>query len=492
VSVLLASTLSLFLANAPTAPSPAAPGGGLRLHEGLPAGFKVDGKLEEWKVPASLTLGADDQVAGPSRVSSPQDLSARIWVALGPEGLALAGEVRDDRVHLSSTPEHVNLDHVEVWLALPQPAMPPIAFVNQFGEHELPTPEACDSKESPVQGEPADCRKWWKRQSERRKQLVRPFVAQYGLMSGGLVRFGQKGTVGSVRYELMEGGYRFEALIPPSAFPRSAEAPLRNLRVMVDLIDSDEGKGKLETFLSSSKGRRFGDPSTFQALTLARPLRFGAWPELLERALKANASSFYQPAPDAHAFEVWLNPARGYQYAPEANSPEVVSVDLSRVEEQSTLGDIELLTMPAQVDETGAIEYWMVSRRGKSLLDAQYTGTRILLTAPRPPGLHILRVTEGIQSRLGTGTCGSCPQVTFHLVKMDAQGRFSEPEELEGAASRGEKVDWEVSPDLSRIEAFVFWKEGEPRQLAVRYTWNLKMGRYQAERFERPSLDEDD
>jgi hypothetical protein len=33
----------------------------------------------------------------------------------------------------------------------------------------------------------------------------------------------------------------------------------------------------------------------------------------------------------------------------------------------------------------------------------------------------------------------------------------------------GEKVDWEASPDLSRIEFFVFWKE----------------------RFERPSLDED-
>jgi hypothetical protein len=486
LSLFLVSTSLLLLAAAPPT-SEATASQGLRLHEGLPSGFKVDGKLEEWKAPASATLGADSQVAGNAKVSSPEDVSAKVWVALGPEGLAVAGEVRDDRVNLSTKPEHVNNDHVEVWLALPQPTMPPLAFVNQFGEHALPTAEACENNEAISEGTPADCRKWWKKQVEHRKQLVRPFLAQYGLMSGSLVRFGQKGSVGSVRYESIQGGYRFEALIPPSAFPRSAEAPLRNLKVLVDLVDNDEGKGKLETFLSSSKGRRFGDASTFHALTLSKPLRFGTWPELLERALKANESSSYQPAPDAHTLEVWLNPAVGYQYSPEAPSPRAVKVDLSQVEPQASLEDVEVLTLPAQVDVTGGIEYWTVSRRDKTLLDAQNGGTRVLLTTQRPPGLHILRVTEGTQSLLGTGACGGCPQVTFHLVKMNAQGRFSEPEELEGSYSQGEKLDWEVSPDLSRIEAFVHWKEDEPKQLSIRHTWNAKAGRYDTERFERPA-----
>ncbi|HYI00978.1 hypothetical protein [Hyalangium sp.] len=490
MSLFLASTTLLLLAATP-ATGDVTPSQGLRLHEGLPAGFKVDGKLGEWKLPASITFGADSQVAGPSKVSSPQDLSAQVWLAVGAEGLAVAGEVRDDKVQLSTKPEHINNDHVEIWLALPQPVMPPLAFVNQFGEHAVPTAEACENNEAIVEGTPADCRKWWKKQADLRKQLVRPFIAQYGLMSGSLVRFGQKGTVGSVRYEPMAGGYRFEALIPPSAFPRSAQAPLQSLQVLVDLVDSDEGKGKLETFLSSSKGRRFGDPSTFHAVTLARPLRFGAWPALLERALKAHESGSYQPAPDARSLEVWINPAIGYQYAPEAPSPKVVSLDLSKLEEQATLGDVQLLTVPAQVEVTGDIGHWVVSRRDKTLLDAQYSGTRVLLHTQRPPGLHILRVTEGIQSLLGTGTCGSCPQVTFHLVKMDPEGRFSEPEELEGASSQGQKVDWEITPDLSRIEAFVHWQERAPRHLSVRYTWNPKTGRYDPERFEKPPMEDE-
>jgi hypothetical protein len=305
-------------------------------------------------------------------------------------------------------------------------------------------------------------------------------------MGGSLIRFDQKGTVGSLRYEPMEGGYRFEALIPSSAFPRSAQAPLRDLKVLVDLVDNDEGKGKLETFLSSSPRRKFGDPSTFHAVTLAKPLRFGAWPELFERALKANESSSYQPAPDARKFQVWLNPAAGYQYAPQEPSPEVVDVDLSKEEPKGKLGDVELVTLPGQVDWRGSLEYWLVSRRGGTLLDATRSGTRDLRVTPRAPGLHILLVHEGLQSALGTGACGACPLLTFYLVKMDAQGRFSEPEELEGAHTQGEDVEWEATPDLSRIEAFVRWSESAPRQLAVRYTWDAKTGRYTQEKFAPP------
>jgi hypothetical protein len=483
---LLSASTALLLLAAPSAPgSSTSPD--FQLHEGLPVGFKVDGKLDEWKLPPSVTFGAAHQVAGKSRVSSPQDLSARVWVALGAEGLAVAGEVKDDSVQLSTQAEHVHHDHVEVWLALPQPELPPLAFVNQFGEHEVPTAAACEDNEN-IRGEdPAACRAWWKAQTERRKQLVRPFTVQYGLMSGGVVRFGQKGTVGSIRYEPMEGGYRFEALIPPSAFPRSAEAPLRTLKVLVDLVDNDEGKAKLETFLSSAKGRKFGDPSTFHAVTLSQPLRFGAWPELLERVLKANAHSSYQPAPDAHTVDVWVNPAVGYQYAPEQPSPQVVSLDLSRQELQGKLGEVELLLVPGEASWTGHAEAWMVSRRGEALLDAQRSGTKALRVAQRAQGLHIVQVHEGTLSALGTGACGACPTVSFRLVKMDAQGRFSKAEELEGAFSQGEELEWEIKPDLSRLEVFIREEAGSPRHPAVRYTWDPKAGRYREEKFEPPA-----
>ena len=482
--LLSASTALLLLA------APPAPGDSFRLHEGLPAGFKVDGKLDEWKLPVSVTLGAANQVAGKSKVSSPQDLSAQIWLAIGPEGLAVAGEVRDDKQHLSTKLEHVNNDHVEVWLAFPQPEMPPLAFVNQFGDHEVPTLAACENTEEIPSDDRERCRTWWKNQTERRKQLVRPFTVQYGLMSGSLVRFDQKGTVGSIRYEPMQGGYRFEALIPPSAFPRAAEAPLRNLQVLVDLVDNDEGKGKLETFLSSSKGRKFGDPSTFHAVTLARPLRFGAWPELFERVLKANASSSYQPGPEVRAIEVWINPAVGYQYAPTEPSPQVVNLDLSDEKVLGKLGDVELVSLPGEMDWRGGHHPWLVSRRGKTLLDTHKSGAQTFRATQRASGLHILQVYEGTQSALGTGACGSCPMVSFSLAKMDAQGRFTQEGELEGTYSQGEPITWEATPDLSRIEAFVQWFEGAPRQLTVRYTWNPKTGRYDEEKFERPSVEE--
>ncbi|HEX8703489.1 MAG TPA: hypothetical protein VF815_31930 [Myxococcaceae bacterium] len=480
---LLSFSTALLLLAAPAKPAPQ----GLQLHEGLPTGFKVDGKLDEWKLPASVTLGAANQVAGKATVTSPQDLSAQLWVAIGPEGLAVAGEVRDDQVHLSTKLDQVNHDHVELWLALPQPEMPPIAFVNQFGEQRVPTLAACENNEGIADGTPEDCRTWWKAQTENRKKLVRPFTVQYGLMSGSLVRFDQKAPVGSVHYVPMAGGYRFEALIPPAAFPRSAEAPLRTLRVLVDLVDSDEGKGKLETFLSSAKGRRFGDPSTFHAVTLSKPLRFGAWPELLERALKANASSSYQPAPDTQTLEVWVNPAAGYQYAPREPSPLAAKLDMSKEVPVAKLGDVELVAVPYEVNWTGGEDLWLISRRGKTLLDAARAGTSTIRTVQRPPGLYLLLVHEGYQSALGTGACGACPMLSFQLVTMNPQGRFSKPEELEGTYSQGEEITWEATPDLSRIQAFILLGEKEDtKHLSVRHTWDAKAGRYTEEKFERP------
>jgi hypothetical protein len=81
--------------------------------------------------------------------------------------------------------------------------------------------------------------------------------------------------------------------------------------------------------------------------------------------------------------------------------------------------------------------------------------------------------------------------LSFRVVKMDAQGRFSEGEELEGAFSQGEELAWEASPDLSKIEAFVIPEEKAPRQLVTRYTWDAKAGHYTQEKFELPTPKEE-
>jgi hypothetical protein len=475
-------TTLLLLAAAPSA------GGSLRLHEGLPAGFQADGKLEEWKQPPSLTLGAANQVAGDMKVSSPADLSAKVWVALDAQGLAIAGEVMDDKVQFTHPKRDVNADHVEVWLALPQPKLPPLAFVSHLDEKRISKESDCD-KAAP--DDPPRCKAWWREQTARRKQMQADLVAQYGLMPKGVVRFGLNGAVGQARYEPFPGGYRFEALIPASAFPRTAQAPLKDVRVLVDLVDSDEGGVKQETFLSSSPKRKFGDASTFHAVKLAKPLRFGKWPEMLERALKLHPGASYAPGPDADALQVWLNPAQAYQYIPEAPSPDVVQVDLGTVTSLGKVGEVELVSVPVTVNDAGIVERWLVSRKGQAILHTQGVGSDQVRVTQRAPGLHVLQVYDGPNNPLGAGACGACPVVFFTHFTMDAQGKFSEPRGLDGTGGRtGYPVEWTADEALTRIEAFDV-QEAEDgktstKRLAVRHTFDAKTGKFTTETFPAP------
>jgi hypothetical protein len=491
-------------APAPKPPSPpvvSAPSG-FHLHEGLPVGFKLDGKLEEWKLPPSVLLGASNQVAGKSKVTSPDDLSATLWLALGPEGLAVAGEVRDDHVRIASGLDQRNDDHVELWLALPQPKLPPIAVSDPFGEHEI-TAETCAEQLAACE----DCLAWRKAQLKHREKLLAAFTLQYGLLSRGVARYGPRDIPGPSHYEPMDGGYRFEALIPTEHLPRTSEAPLRHLKVRVDLIDNDEGQGKLETRVSSTSSHKRGGPAAFHAVTLATPLRFGPWPELLERAMKQNEGDSYQPGPlvGGDGIQAWVNVPHHTSICPSESSdisPDAISIDLFHVKEVGKLGDVELLSIPAQG--------WMVSRRGQAVLDTQVTSDRVwrrveaplalelkgtiaedeFQVAPRAPGLYILRAKRDIASPpLGTGQCGVCPSLGLSLVKMDAQGRFSPPEALETTTTHGESIAWKASPDLSRIEVFVDYDEA-PHTLVLRYTLDPQTGGYTKESFERPSEEE--
>ncbi|MBZ4417870.1 hypothetical protein [Myxococcus sp. RHSTA-1-4] len=444
---LLPTTL-LLLAAAPASDS------ALRLHEGLPPGFQADAKLDEWTQPPSLTLGAAQQVAGERKVASPDDLSATLWLAVGPEGLAIAGEVRDDQLQLTRDGSG---DHAEVWLTLPPPKMPPLAFVNQFQEQPVPTLNDCPRKPPK---KVAACETWWKQQTERRQQLLDALVAHYAVHPGSTAHF-----------EPFPGGYRFEALIPATAFPRTAEAPLAHLSLRVDVVDGDAG--------AASRGTRLSSSPTFQTAALSKPLRFGQWPELLERALKAHPGASYQPGADADSLEVWLNPAQAYQYAPRAPSPDVVRVDLSQVKSLAAVGDLELVTVPAEVNTQGQVERWLVSRREQALVDSRNIGNDEIRVAPRAPGAHLVQVYNGPSSLMGTGTCGECPLVSFQHFTMDARGHFSAPQRLEGAGGLTEApVQWTVSPDLSRIEA-------SDERGSVRHTLDPKTGRYRTRKLQR-------
>ena len=441
-------SLTLLLAAAPmAAPAPRE----LRVHEGLPTGFQVDGALEEWRGAPSLVLGAAEQVGGSARVKSAADLTAALWLAVGPEGLAVAGEVRDERVRLARGPRDVAEDGVEVWLGLPAPELPPLAFANQYGETAVPTPESCDGM-GPTDA--VRCRQWWKQMVEWRERLVGGFLARYPLGA-------------RARFTPMPGGYRFEALIPAAEFPRTAEAPLRHLALRVDVVDVDSGGRKLETVLSSA----------FREVTLAQPLRFGAWPELLEKVLAAQPEASYQPGPEASRVSVWFNAARWDQLTPDSLSPSVADVSLQHEEPVARLGDVEVVAVTVGVDGWGEPVRWLVSRHEGRLVDTVRLGMDSVQAIARPPGLHLLRVYTGSARALGSEACGDCGLVGLSLLKMDARGRFSESVELASHESPKELV-WHASPDLTRIE--IHEREGGTRWLAARFTYNPGTGGYVA------------
>lgn len=418
--------LLLLLAAAP------AGDGALRVLEGMPAGLQLDGSLEEWTQPPSLTLGDADA------------RSARLWLAVDAGGLVVAGELRDDAARLDGA-------RVEVSLALPPPRMPPLAFVDQFQERAVPTEGDCPER-PPKRAE--TCKAWWKAQSARRQQLQDALVARYVLGPDGVVRSGQPDAAGTARFVPVPGGLRFEALIPAAAFPRTAEAPLGHLGLRVAWGDE-----------ASSTG--------LQDVSLSAPLRYGRWPELLERALKAQPGASYQPGPGADALEVWVNPAQAYQTTPKAPSPAVVGVDLTQVKPVARVGDLELVTVPAEVNNRGEVDRWLVSRRGQAILDTRDVGDDAIRSARRASGVQLLQVYQGPTNPLGAGTCGECPRVSFQSFTMDAEGRFSSPTRLQGAGGLSTNpVSWNASADLKRIDAF----EGKKR--VVRYTLDPKTGAY--------------
>lgn len=484
--ILLATALLLSATPDGGTPSAAAD---LSLIEPLPAGFQVDGRLDEWKEPPTLTLGPENQVAGDSKVSSPEDLSAKVWLAIGPEGLAIAGDVRDDRVLPSTKPAELNSDHVEVWLALPTQPIPPLAYTNQFGAQEVPTPDDCNK--DPPHGDPEACRKWWKEQSARRRKLAQSLLAQYALSAAGAVRFGQDVALGPVRFETVPGGYHFEALVPSTAFPRTVEAPLAHLRVLVDIVDNDEGHARQESFLSSAPTRRFGDPATFHAVTLTKPLSYAAWPELFERAL-AEASQqgdddgwpaiSYQPGPRVSAFQVWFNRRMAYQYSPELPSPDVVEVDLSKEQSLAKLGEVELISVSAGVSSVGGTNRWLVSRRGSTILDVKTGFGGSVRAARRGDAVYLLSVYEGSYQEDGHGNCGACPVVGLSLYRMGPDGKFSEPlfSDDAGGPPNGElDPKWKASADLSRIELYGDYEvKGKTLHFFSRHTYNPKTGAY--------------
>lgn len=415
--IALAAAVSLVLA-APAGPPT------LRTAAEIPGDAKVDGELGEWAAsPPTFLLGPGNQVAGPVKASSAADFSARVWIAWSESGLTIAGEVTDDVVRFAEgSAPNATADHVEVWLSLPAAQMPPIAFVNQFAEEEIAGAKECATKEG-IEDVKA-CEAWFAAQVSLRARLERAFTRQYLVSPSGVAEtwstpkesaaLAGLACCARTRAVVKAGapGWRFEILIPPEDFPPTGQLPLRDARVMVDVVDADDGITKLESFFSSSTVRKFGKPETFHSVPLPAPRSFDAVPPLLADLMKARPAVAYQPGtpvPRAWSFE---NRPRGYQYQPEEPSPAVTTFTLGKLKPIAESPELRVYETPIGIRAV---------KREKVAGTIQAPG-RIVGQVVRRGHVHLLFHEETTMHPLGTGACGACPMHVLTMIGIDDEG----------------------------------------------------------------------
>jgi hypothetical protein len=334
-----------------------------------PGALRIDGDLREWtsdysRSPLPVPLV---QVAGPSRTTGEKDAWGRFWLALDAGGLALAGEVRDDRVLFPrGEKERLTSDHVELWIAFPG-----LTFAPQ-------QVESCQT-ESSNPPEP-DCAVWRSSQELYEAYLQRLFVRQFSLSSLGVrehylsaaetrasfgLPFPERPSLEAARVAFMPTleGYYFEAWLPIAALPATKELPLRQLRVLVDVVDNDEGYAGQESFLSLASGRRFGNPATFLPAHLPTPVRLPSPDGLAELLLGLpSGDRFILPAETVSAVYA-VEPPLGLMEdggpwpgpRPNGHPPWIVPLPLAEARVLAKLGEVEMVVLADGVGWSGAM-----------------------------------------------------------------------------------------------------------------------------------------
>ncbi len=403
-----------------------------------PAGAVVDADLFEWTAPPTLTLGPADQVAGPRKARGEADASAKVWLALGPEGLWVAAEVRDDAALLPKVAaEAATADHLALWLALPAPTLPPVAFANQFAV--LETPAACRDRDNQVEDRPA-CLRWHEAQQAHRERLARLFVRQYLLSPLGVTEAWASAepevaglqppccAAAKVAAKAAPGGWRLEALLPLETFPATAHPRLDDLRLAVELADADQRRGKLEVLLAEPAGRKAGEPETMLPAVAAAPVALASDAPQPAARFRSDEAWAVFPAPHLAEALVFENLHHGYQYSPEAPSPEVTRVPLG-TRTLARAGDLTLVEAAVGgrefAGQPGPL-LGLLALRGEQVVARQpMPQGRALAATADGGGARALVLRRGSSSLTGSGACGACEVIGLTVVEVAGDGTFS-------------------------------------------------------------------
>lgn len=468
-------------------------GGTIAVHAGAPGNI--------YSFPATMDLIPKSADAHPGK----------IWVRSTDEGLHIWGKVEvniNDLHWPHKKSEMLASDHVEIWLSTTTDVkMPPIGYGNQFGETDLKTVADCgpmengDGPGTPPVPDVKSCERWFNDQVAYRKLFERLFTRQWLAASGGysgrsksffedyastawaglnaaifedelpkaLEPRGSDGIVSefseqSSKHETKTSpggvtenkgivtGYNFHFFIPWSAFPPAQQLNLHDLWLMVDVFGAaPEGK-KMGALSTTSAQRAWGKPSRFNHLVLDAARNHEITPcgaADTEKNMYGTAYPIWYfpmagkgPLNVSKVYDV-ENPAGGYMYDPGGVSPIIKETDHF----WKTLADGAAVCGPELSDRKGA-----VTKNSNFEIEKTYFATKTL-----NDGWTLVRTGPDMstQSRFGSGQCGSCPVVDFHVYAVSPQGDISAAldinDEFSGMEGRASDGDFAIAPDWTRV-----------------------------------------
>ncbi len=441
----------------------------------VPRDYRFDGGTAEWSAPPTFPLL-------PRGTGAP---SGRLWLGTAAEGLVIAGDIPGAAPRWPDAAGTMAAsDHVEVWLADGDTlALPPIGWGNQFDDLTLSSPDDCATRGSADTAAVSACRFWYSAQERYRRTFRRLFVRQWQLApTVAAETFAQPAydaldeearraveplrpvTTPTLRAaERRAGpGYEFEALIPWSAFPPLRSLEVRRLRVMVDVFRPGAGGRRYGPFATTAAERRWGDPTTFNAVGFTSTRRYEvtacAYPLRGYRAPTARyfgygrvrapdtIQTYFLPTASRDVATVigLENEAHGYAYEPEGHSPIATPTTYFA----RPLGSGGLLCGPP-------LRYrW----QGTVFAADTLTLDRAVQVKPLPDGTFLLRNgPRVIYSYYGSGQCGACPRVGLTMLHLDHHRGVTPALELLEVADFGSNdLDLSVSDAWDSVW---FWNE---------------------------------
>jgi hypothetical protein len=464
----------------------------------IPAGMPGD---EIFAQPATLDLIPKEPGAHPGS----------IWIRSTDEGLHIWGKVQvgDDDLHWANEKsDMLASDHLEIWLsASPTVEMPQIGYGNQFGENQLASAADCDSLENnggpggPRQPKVKDCERWYNNQLQYRKLFERLFTRHWiaagegdfspahhsfeefassawaGLnaaffseeLPGPLEPHGSGAIAAEFNTESTKQaalpnagsanqkrnlitGYHFHFFIPWSSFPPAQQLDLRDLWLMVDVFAAAPQGAKTGALATTSAARVWGKPSTFNHLVLESPRAHQITPcraAATEKDMYGRPHpAWYFPLPGQAPLDLTTvydieNPAGGYMYDPGGVSP----IFRSRDHFTKTLPDGASVCGPQLAYRKGDLSQLSGFQVAKPYFDAKTLGDGWTLVRTGPDMSTL--------SPFGSGQCGACPVVDFHVYSVSPRGEIAVALDINGtfsgfgdAAGNG---DFAIAPDWSRI-----------------------------------------